>query len=87
MSGLNVQVSPVGVCRKELRDGPLGLFSSSGENTNLVGLVFVTGWHCGVVTSLPAGPSGVVVAWGGFLHKPGLFSGRIHAGVSCGAPG
>jgi hypothetical protein len=52
-----------------------------------VGLVFVGGWRYGVVTSLPAGPSGMVVTWGEFLHRTGLFSGRIRAGVSRGAPG
>jgi hypothetical protein len=73
----NVKMFPVGVCREEWRDGrdgPPGLFRSSGElgeNVNWAGLVFVAGRCCSVVTSLPAGPPGVVVAWGGFLHRPG----------------
>jgi hypothetical protein len=61
MSGLNVQVFPVWVYWEELTDGLLGLFSLLGENTNWVGLVFITGWHCGIVTLLPAGPSSMVV--------------------------
>jgi hypothetical protein len=74
MSGLNFQVFPVVACWEELRDGPSGLFRSSAENTNWVRLVYIAGWHCGVVTLLPAGPAAMVVAWGGFLHRPGLFS-------------
>jgi hypothetical protein len=89
-SGSNAKMFPVGACQEEWRDHPPGLFSSSGElgeDMIWVGLVFVAGWRCGMVTSLPAGPSGMVVAWGGFLHRPELFSGRSREGVSRGASG
>jgi hypothetical protein len=58
-----------------------------GESASWVGLVFIIGSHCGMVTSPPAGPCGMGVTWVGFLHKPGLFSGHICMGVSHGTPG
>jgi hypothetical protein len=93
MSGSNAKMFLVGACHEEWRDerdSPPGLFRSSGEsgeNVIWVGLVFVTGWHCGMVTSLPAGPPGMVVTWHRFLCRPGLFSGLICMGVLCGALG